>query len=78
MFLRVAQHAQIDAYGAGDEVAVTVAARATVHGTRVHARATADALQRLPVFGIGNPFRAAVVHEDNVHVVSRRACLAEV
>ena len=78
MLLRVAQHAEVDADGARNEVAVRVAARATIDGARVHARTTADALQRLPVLGVGNPLRSAVVDQHDVHVVGRRTGLAEV
>ena len=56
MLLDVAQHAEVDAHGAGNEVAVAVASRTTVDGTGVHARTTADALQHLPMLWIANPF----------------------
>ena len=53
--LRVAQHAEVDADGTGDEVTVRVSTAAPIDGTGVHARTAADALQALPMVWIAYP-----------------------
>ena len=53
--LCVAQHAEVDADGAGDEVTIRVAAAAPIDGASVHSRAAADAFQCFPVLGIADP-----------------------
>ena len=77
VLLRVAEHAEVDADGAGDEVTVGIAAASAIDGAGVHARTATDALQRLPVLGVGNPIRSAVVDEHDVHRLGRRTGLAE-
>ena len=78
MSLRIAQHAEVDAYRTGDEIAVRVASAATVHRAGVHAGTAADALQYLPVLRIAYPLTATVVHEDDVHFLCRWTGFAEV
>ena len=78
MLLSIAQHAEVDAYRTRDEVTVGVASRTSVDGAGVHARTTTDTLKNLPVLRVANPLGAAVVDEDDVHLVSCRTSFTEV
>ena len=77
MFLRVAQHTEIDTDRTWNEIAIRIASTTTIDRASVHATATTNALERFPVFWISNPFAASIIYEDDMHRGCRRTRLAE-
>ena len=62
------RHTEVDADGPRDEVAVAVAARASVDGAGIHAGAAADAVQQLVVLLVGDDAGAPIVYDDEVQL----------
>ena len=77
IFAWVAEHAEIYAERARDEIAVGISSRPAIDRARVHAGATPDAFQRLPVLRVGKPFASSVVDDYDVHLVGARTGFAE-
>lgn len=68
VLVAVAEHTEIDTYGARNEIRIRVTSRAAIYRTCVHAGTATHALQRLPMIFIAQNFTAAIVYENDVHL----------
>ena len=68
--LRVAQHAEVDAYRSGDEVGIGITSAPPIDRASVHTLATADAVEGADVLGISQDVAPPVVHDDDVKLAT--------
>ena len=69
--LRRTQHPEVDAQRPRNEIGIGIASRTAVNRTGVHAGPAAEALEHVAVRGVGQPFRTAVIDQNDVNPFPR-------